>query len=460
MNRSALSSLETILGKDHLLTAPEDRIGYSYDASGQTTLPDAVLFPHTADQVSAILKIANRHNIPVVPRGAGSGLTGGALPCSKGIVLAMDRFDAILDLDTDNFQVIVQPGVVTSAIHRAVEKEGLFYPPDPASQDFSTIGGNIAENAGGMRAVKYGVTKDYVMGLEVVLADGEIVHTGSKCIKDVVGYDMTRLFVGSEGTLGIVTQAILKLIPLPRAKLTLTASFASLEKAAETVPALLKSGIIPTTLEYVDKNCIKALERYMETGLPTGSEAMLLIEVDGTKEETCKAMDQVRQVVKETGATGIRVAETQADQDRLWSLRRSIHASLQLLKPEWLEEDVAVPIARIPRFIRKLDTIARQRNLLVASFGHAGDGNIHLSFAEKGDRQDKDRLEQARAEILRAAIDLEGRIAAEHGIGIAKREKIGWNLDPATLGLMVRLKRMLDPNNILNPGKVFPSKLC
>lgn len=457
MQKDARKQYIELLGVGHYLESREDRLTYAYDASGGRCLPEAVVFPSTVDQVSKILSIANHFNNPVVPRGAGSGLTGGAIPLSGGLVMAMDRFNRIITVDTGNLQAIVEPGVVTGKLHAAVEAQGLFYPPDPASMAFSSIGGNIAENAGGMRAVKYGVTKDFVMGLEVVLADGEVIHTGSRCVKDVVGYDLTRLFVGSEGTLGVITRAVLKLLPLPEAKQTLMATFESIDKAAETVADIIKRGIVPTTLEFMDRHCIRAVVQYRDIGLPVDAGALLLIEVDGKQREIETDLDRVRTVCESNGAIGIEIAADKTGQEELWQSRRSVHAALTRLRPKWEEEDISVPIARIPDMVRRLEEIGRELNVLVVSFGHAGDGNIHISIAAEDENTPPGNLDHARDAILKATVALEGRIAAEHGIGLVKRNKIGWNLDKNTLSLMRRIKGLLDPKGILNPGKIFPS---
>ncbi|MCB2147515.1 MAG: FAD-binding protein [Deltaproteobacteria bacterium] len=459
MNRHARRQYIELIGRDHYLESMEDRLTYAYDASGGQCLPEAVVFPENVAQVSELLSISNTYRTPVVPRGAGSGLTGGSVPLTGGIVMAMDRFNRIIAVDTDNLQAIVEPGVVTSRLHAAVEAQGLFYPPDPASMDFSSIGGNIAENAGGMRAVKYGVTKDFVMGLEVVLANGEVIHTGSRCVKDVVGYDLTRLFVGSEGTLGVITRAILKLLPLPEGKQTLMATFDSIGRAAGTVADIIKKGIIPTTLEFMDRHCIRAVAQYRNPGLPTGAGALLLIEVDGKRREIETDLDRVRKVCEANGALAIQVAKEKTGQEELWRSRRSVHAALTQLRPNWEEEDISVPIARIPEMVHMLEEIGRQLNVLVVSFGHAGDGNIHVSIAARDKNTPPENMRRAREAILKATVALEGRIAAEHGIGFVKRNQIGWNLDENTLALMQRLKRFLDPNGILNPGKMFPSTI-
>lgn len=457
MQKKIRTKLIQLLGRDNYLDSETDRLAYAYDSTARvSSTPDAVLFPGTTAQVSEILKLANQYGVPIVPRGAGSGLTGGALATRGGLMLVMTRFNRIVEIDADNLLAVVEPGVVTSQLNLAVQPYGLFYPPDPGSTDFCTIGGNIAENAGGMRAVKYGVTKDYVLGLEVVLPSGEIIHTGSKCIKDVVGYDLTRLFVGSEGTLGVVTRAILKLRPMPEGKKTLTASFKTLGTAAKTVPDIFRKRIIPTTLEFIDKHCLRAVEDYIHIGLPVQAEAMLLIEVDGKLGEIDEDIERVRRVCVANEAIEIKVAQNPAQQDDLWKARRSIHAALEKSDLEWEEEDIAVPVARVPVMVAKLEEIGQKYDLLVVCFGHYGDGNLHVSLASEKAGADSEEIKQAKDEILKATISLEGRIAAEHGIGMLKQDKVRWNIDPPTFNLMRSIKELLDPNHIMNPGKVFP----
>jgi glycolate oxidase len=446
--------LEFLDEKDYR-SSIEDRITYSYDASRESCMPDAVVFPKKVAHVSRILEICNTYRIPIVPRGAGTGLTGGAVPLSNGIVMALKRFDRIIEIDKENFCAVVEPGVITADLQTAVENIGLFYPPDPASMDASTIGGNIAENAGGMRAVKYGVTKDYVMGLEVVLPNGETIHTGSKCVKDVVGYDISRLFVGSEGTLGVITKAILKLVPKPEAKQTLMAFFPDIAIAAKAVPDILLKGIAPTTIEFFDRYCIDATREMMGFPIPTETRAMLLMDVDGRASEIPATIKRLHDVCISHGALAVEIAVDAAAQDQLWRSRRSLHGALNTIRPCWEEEDIAVPIARIPDMIRAFNAIGEDHNVLIVSFGHAGDGNIHVSLAAKHGNTPSKNVTAARHAVLKEAVALEGRIAAEHGIGMVKRNKIGWNIDHGTLSFMKNLKDLLDPHHILNPGKVL-----
>ena len=438
------------------MTAREECACYAFDAACTADLPDAVAFPHNTGEVAAVMAIAAEHRIAVVPRGAGTGLTGGSVPLAGGLVMVMTGFNRILSIDPQNFLVVVEPGVTTAALDAAAARHGLFYPPDPASLSVSSIGGNIAENAGGMRAVKYGVTRDFVMGLELVLPNGDIVHTGSKCIKDVVGYDLTRLFIGSEGTLGIICQAILRLVPRPESKQLLTAVFDAPAGAAASVPAIVQAGIMPSAIEFMDHHCIAAVEAYAPIGLPSGAATLLIIEVDGRKDAITADLEIIRGVCQANGALDIRLARDQAGQENLWRSRRAVHAALGQLRTRWEEEDIAVPISRLPDMIAALEKIGARHRVLVASFGHAGDGNIHVSIAGEDCGTPAGAVAAARREILEATVAMEGRIAAEHGIGLIKREKIGWNLDAPTLGLMQGIKRLIDPQGILNPGKIFP----
>lgn len=456
INASALNRLKNLLAPEDLLDLPEDRACYAFDATGRNRVPDAVVFPRNTETVSEIMRIADGHRIPVVPRGAGSGLSGGSVPTSGGLVMGMNRFDRIIEIDTENLVAVVEPCVVTAELHRAVERLGLFYPPDPASMGHATIGGNIAENAGGMRAVKYGVTKEYVMGLEVVLPNGDIVHTGSKCVKDVVGYNLTPLFIGSEGTLGIVTRAILKLLPLPEAKMTLMATFPTMGDAARTVSSVIRNRIIPVTMEFLDRHAIGAVESYLKMGLPIQAGALLLIEVDGEKAQLDRQIDRVKSVCEENNMMDVQIAREKAAQDELWKARRSVSASMVRLKPRRINEDISVPRSRIPEMIAQTEIISEKHGILIVNFGHAGDGNIHVNLLFGDKPGDDERVHDVVKDVFDAAIGLGGRISGEHGIGLAKRDYIGWNLDAATLGMMRRVKRMFDPNNILNPGKIFP----
>ena len=467
---ASTSPLETdlvrLLGKDKCSFDLEDRTVYAYDAGEEEgdlplTPPCAVVYPESAEDVCAVMAYAHENGIPVIPRGAGSGLTGGAVPHMGGIILSLVRMNKILELDTKNLCAVVETGVVTADLQAAAAEAGLFYPPDPASQDVSTMGGNIAENSGGMRAAKYGVTKAYVLGLEVVLPDGRLVTLGSKCIKDVAGYSMTELFIGSEGTLGIITRAIVRLVPKPETVITLAVCFDSMEGAGRAVPEIFRAGVIPCTLEFIDSTCLTAVRK---AGLLGSSQefvhdrtrAMLLVEVDGRAAQVAEDVRQIRSLCEGFDMLSFAQAEGQADRDNLWHVRRSIHGALALLSDHWMEEDISVPPAAIPEMLSRLDRLAREENLMIPCFGHYGDGNIHLSAASLDSPLDPSGETDLRRKIFRHAADLGGRIAAEHGIGIAKKAFLEMNLDNDTLNFARQLKTVLDPNGLLNPGKVFP----
>ncbi len=447
--------LVQMLGSENYKDSPEECISYAYDATKDKALPQAVLFPQTVEQIARILELANNLHIPVTPRGAGSGHTGGSIPVQGGIALVMNAFNRILEVDTDNLVAVVEPGVITRDLHLAVQEHGLFYPPDPGSMAFSTIGGNIAENAGGMKAVKYGVTKDYVLGLEVVLANGEILHTGSKCIKDVVGYNLTQLFVGSEGTLGIITKAILKLLPLPLAKTTMTAVLPCMHAAGKAVSQIIRSRIIPASLEFLDKNSIWSVSRYLDLGLPEQADALLIIELDGHPQQLEQEMQQVKTICEQHGALEINIAAEADKQEELWRARRSASASLahhQAIKK--INEDIVVPRASIPDMIAAIEDIAQKTGILIVNFGHAGDGNVHVNILPRSETLDQ--AKHAVQAIFEKTVQLGGRISGEHGIGTSKKEYIELNISSAGLRLMRGIKQSFDPHNILNPGKIFP----
>ncbi|PIE72047.1 MAG: hypothetical protein CSA20_09760 [Deltaproteobacteria bacterium] len=453
--------LVRLLGKEKCLTAPEDTACYAFDAGHDKGVsPLAAVLPETAAEVSQIMAWSQANTIPVIPRGAGSGLTGGAIPISKGIVLSLARMNRILEVDTQNLCAIVEPGVITADLQTAAQKQGLFYPPDPASQAISTMGGNIAENAGGMRAVKYGVTKAYVLGLEVVLPDGRILNLGSKCLKDVVGYSMTELFIGSEGTLGIITKAIVKLIPRPETIRTLAVCFDSMEKAGRAVPQIFKAGVVPCTLEFIDGTCLDAVEKagfmaHCRELIHKETHAMLLIEVDGTPSHVAEDIQHIKRICTTLGMLSLGQAKTQQERDHLWHVRRSIHGALACISSQWMEEDISVPPAAIPKMLTALDQLAQNEQLILPSFGHYGDGNIHLSATGIGGPLSASREMTIRRHIFSLAVALGGRIAAEHGIGTAKKDFIDLNLNTDTLSFARQLKTLLDPNTLLNPGKIF-----
>lgn len=453
LSSTAIKELGKIVGPDNLFTTPEELTVYAYDATRATSLPGAVVRPATAEEVSRIVLLANETPFPVVPRGAGTGMSGGSVPVRGGVVLSFERMDRIVEIDEQDKVAVVQPGVITGDLHREVESRGLFYPPDPASAEFCTIGGNIAECAGGLRAVKYGVTRDYVLGLEVVLPTGEIMRTGARTLKSVAGYDLTRLLVGAEGTLGVVTEATLRLLPLPESVVTLAAYFADVAGAVSVVTRISSARIVPRALELIDGGALSAVGAYLKTSLPDGAGAMLLIETDGAAADM--EMGRIEAICRHSGSREVQRAGGAEEQRRLWTMRKSISPALYALKPRKLNEDIVVPVSRIPDILGVIDGIARRLGVMIVCFGHAGDGNIHVNVMLEED--ERERGEQAVREILEATVRLRGSITGEHGIGIAKMAYLPLEAGTAALDAMVRIKRALDPNAIMNPGKIFAS---
>ena len=455
MNKEALNEITALVGKDSMLTAKEDRMCYSYDATNQKFLPEAVAFPRTTEQIARIMHCVNRHKVPVIPRGAGSGFVGGSLAVEGGIVLALTRMNRIVAIEPANLTATVEPGVVTGDFQQEVEKVGLFYPPDPASLKFSTMGGNAAVCAGGPRCVKYGVTKNYILGLEVVLPTVEIIRTGVQTLKGVAGYDLTSLFVGSEGTLGIITEIRVKLIPLPPGKKCMLAIYPHIDDAAVTVSSIIQARITPSTLEFIDQAAIRCVEDYLKIGLPTDAEALLLIEVDGDTEAITKQSEHIREICLQQGAREVTIAHSKEEEEQLWKARRSISPALLRLNPHKINEDINVPISRIPEIIRRINKIAQKYQLINVNFGHAGDGNIHTNLMINKDNPDElKRAHQAVREIFEATLECGGTISGEHGIGITKAPYLEMEIGTQNRALMERIKNLLDPNRILNPGKL------
>lgn len=455
MDKQALSALREVFG-ERLDTSREQCICYSYDATGKMFLPDAVAFPTSADEVRRTILLANERLFPVIPRGAGSGFSGGSVPVQGGLVLSMERMDRILSIDEENLVAVVEPGVVTETLKEEARKRGLFYPPDPASLKFCTIGGNIAECSGGMCAVKYGVTRDYVLGLEAVLGTGELVRTGVVTVKGVVGYDLTRMLVGSEGTLGIVTKAVLKLIPHPETIATILAFFRSNHDGSNAVVGIIGERITPCALELMDRTAIDCVRE--NAGLPVPAEAgcALLIEVDGPKESVSAEAERVDQACRRYGAIEVGRAADAEGRERLWTLRRSISPALRQVNPVKINEDIVVPRSRLPEMLAFLADLASRQNIKIVNFGHAGDGNVHVNVMISGtDEDERRRADEAVAEVFRKTVALGGTISGEHGIGIAKAPFLEMEVGPLGVSVMKRLKTCFDPNGILNPGKIF-----
>jgi glycolate oxidase len=451
-----MEEFKKIVGEENVLTSHEELYCYSYDATpGYSHLPEAIVIPENVNQVSDILKTANQHKIPVYPRGSGTNLSAGCVPLKGGIVLLMTRFNHISDVDLENLVVVAEPGVIVGDLNGMVARHGLIYPPDPGTVATATLGGTIAENAGGLRGLKYGVSKHYVMGLEVVLANGDILHTGGKNVKDVSGYDLTKLFTGSEGTLGVITQATLKLVPAPESKKSIMAVFKNLEYAGKAVAGIIAAKIIPATLEIMDNATICTVEDYAHVGLPLDAEAVLLIEVDGIAEVVEKEADKVLNVLKKNQADDIQVAKNDAERDRLWAARRAALPALAKLRPTTYVEDATVPRSKVPDFLRAVSRISKEFNVTIGTFGHAGDGNMHPTIVcDIRDPQEMDLVKKAMNEMFLSAIKLGGTLSGEHGIGLGKLPWMEQQHGSKAMEAMKAIKRAMDPNLILNPGKL------
>jgi glycolate oxidase len=452
-----LDALRDILGPPEVLTAPEDLIPYSFDGTAALKqLPACVAFARNTDHVVRVLKLANETRTPVVTRGSGTGLSGGSLPVPDCLVLCLVKLDQILELDRANLTMLVETGVTTLTVSDAASAAGLFYPPDPGSMKISTIGGNVAENSGGLRGLKYGVTRNYVMGLEVVLPNGEILWTGNKCVKDVAGYSLRDLFIGSEGTLGVITKVLLKLIPHPATKKTLVATFAQMDHAAQAVSDIIAAQIIPCTLEFLDRTTIHCVEDYAKIGLPLDCEALLLMETDGHPAAVAEEAAKMEDLARQNGALEIRVAKDDAEATRLAMARRSAFSALARVAPTTILEDATVPRSELAKMIRFVAVVAKKYQLRIGTFGHMGDGNLHPTFlTDERNHDEMHRVEEAFKEIFAEAIRLGGTITGEHGIGVAKKLFLPKFAGDAQMRVMRELKGVLDPNHILNPGKMF-----
>jgi glycolate oxidase len=455
MDDTVKQALIDIVGPANFTDALIDLISFSYDASDHKHRPVAAVWPESSGQVSQILVLANRSRFPIIPRGAGTGLAGAAVPQLGGLVLDMCRMNKIVNIRIADRLAVVQPGVVYADLQKALAPYGFFFPPDPASGSVCTLGGNVATNAGGIKGAKYGVTKDYVMGLEVVLPDGRIMRTGSKCMKSASGYDLTRLLIGSEGTLGVVTEIILKINPKPLAVKTSLAYFSSLREAGQAVTAIMKSGIIPSVLELLDENTIRVLREQADMGFPDIS-AILLVETDGyTRTEASYQMEKVLEAIKNNNATEIRTADTTEEAEELWKARKSAGSFAARLGTSNLSEDVTVPISKLPDLLEKISDIVHSYQLPFVVFGHAGDGNLHPKIMYNAyDPEQVKRVHRAVDDIFKLTCELGGTLTGEHGIGLAKAPYLNMEHDPVALAVMRDIKRLLDPNNILNPGKM------
>jgi glycolate oxidase len=452
-----IAEFEKILGKENVLKSPEALKAYSYD--GTTSWihePDVVLFPTNTEEISKIMKIANAEKIPVTPRGGGTNVSGGSVPIQGGIVLCTARMNRIVKIDKENLSCTVEPGVVLLDLNNRLAKEGLFFPPDPQSFRGATMGGIIAENAGGPACVKYGVTKQYILGLEVVLPTGEIVKLGGRTLKNVVGYDLIHIFISSEGTLGVVTKAELKLNPMPQASKTIMAAYNDAAEAGESVFRVLENGVIPAKIEFIDNWIIKRIEEMMPMGLPTDADAILLFQTDGIPEAVEKETEKIVAIIKKYGAREVTVAKDQDEANKYWLARGAGFAATYGKTKTVFSEDVTVPRNNMPALIRKCKELSKKYDVDIVVLGHAGDGNLHPSvLTDISNKEHYDRAVKAMEEIIQTAVDLEGVLSGEHGIGLEKQKFFNRVTDPVVVNMMKGIKALFDPNNIMNPGKIW-----
>ena len=457
VDSSFVAALQGILGVNKVLTEHEDIIPYAFDGTAALKVrPGAVVFPESSVEVSQCVKLARAASVPVVTRGSGTGLSGGSVPLDGCLVICLVKMDQVVEVDPKNLTLRAQCGVITKEIDDAAARVGLFYPPDPGSMKISTIGGNVAENSGGLRGLKYGVTRDYVMGIQVVLPDGELVFLGNKCVKDVAGYSMKDLFVGSEGTLGIITEVLLKLLPRPKARRTMLALYDSMEAAAETISAIIAARIIPCALEFLDRMTVGCVEDYAKIGLPTDVEALVLMETDGhpvvVEEEAARMME----LAKKCGAREVTIAADEQEGARLASARRSAFSALARIRPTTILEDVTVPRSELANMVAFINEVAARHRLQIGTFGHLGDGNLHPTFlTDERNTEEMHRVELALEEIVSETLRLGGTVTGEHGVGLAKKAFVKRQLGEGSYELMRTIKKALDPTGLLNPGKIF-----
>jgi len=456
VHKFAANTISDRLPSIKISTEPEDLVCYGFDASGIEASPSAVVWPNNTEDVVKVMRYAYENSIPVVPRGAGTGMTAGAVPAKGAMIISFEKMNRILEIDSENLNVLCEPGLINGKLQRELKWMDLFYPPDPASMNFCTIGGNVAENAGGPRALKYGVTRDYVMEIEAVLPNGEIITTGVKTSKGVVGYDLARLLVGSEGTLSVFTKIRLKVIPMPEEVVTLLAAFDNLESSGVAVSKIISAKIIPRTLEFMDREAIIAVENYKPIGLPEGVEAILLIELDGHPATITKEAEKIADICRNLGAE-IEMAEDENARDNLWAARRVISPALYHIKPTKINEDIVIPRNMVSEMLKRLRKLSEDSGIKIVNFGHAGDGNIHVNIMV--DRKDKEEYQKGLSlveQIFKDTLSLGGTISGEHGIGLTKAGYIGMEISKKELEIMEAIKKVFDPKNILNPGKIFP----
>jgi len=451
------NDLKKLFSKDQLLTSLEERLCYSYDATNKSFLPDAIVFPHSTEDVVKLMKYAHQHKIIVIPRGAGTGYTGGSLPIKGGIVVTFEQMTKVLHLDKEKKYAVVEPGLVTQKFADYVGKFGLFYPPDPASLKSSTLGGNVIECSGGLKGRKYGVTKNYVIGLEIVLSDGQIIRTGVLNGQNGNSYDLEALLIGSEGTLGLLTKIAFRLVDKVKYEQTVLATFDKMEDAAEVVAAITVSGIIPSVLEFIDGDSLSCVLEYIQVDNIEKSEAVLLIEVDGNdKDKVRQEFEEVLKICKEKRAKNLQYAETKAERDKLWTIRRSISASLLRIAPTKVNEDICVPPSKLPAMIKHIQELSQKHQVRINTFGHAGDGNLHVTFmCDFRNEEQMERVEAAVEELFDLTLKLGGTLSGEHGIGITKAKFLENEVGKSGIQLMRKIKSAFDSDNIINPGKIF-----
>ncbi|HDL64107.1 MAG TPA: FAD-binding protein [Proteobacteria bacterium] len=463
INKTILQALREIVGPEYLLNTRERLEDYSHDETPNLSFsPEAVVKPATAEEISELMKQANRENFPVVVRGGGTGVTGGALAIHGGLIISLERMNRILEIDEENMMAVVEPGVITGVFHKAVEEKGLFYPPDPASLADCTLGGNLAEDAGGPRAVKYGVTRNYITGVQAVLPTGEIIEYGGKLAKNVTGYNLLHLLIGSEGTLGIATEITLRLLSRPKLRVDLLVPFPSYFKAVRCVSEILRRRITPTVIEFMDQKCLEISRQVMEGGVPFDEAAAhLLIEVDGDDPDEVEAQyEAIGEICLEGGASDVKVADSPKYQEQIWQTRRKLRECIKVVSPIKVSQDVVVPRMEIAPLLMGIDEIEKKHGIEIIAYGHAGDGNVHVNFLKR-DREEADwrqDLKKAVREVFQLAVSLGGTISGEHGIGVTKKDYLDLALNPAAIRAMRRIKLALDPKNILNPGKIFPEE--
>ncbi|MFE5429967.1 FAD-binding oxidoreductase [Peribacillus simplex] len=456
VNVNHIQEIHSIIKTGKVYTDKNDRFSYSFDASFGTYLPDLVIQTKSTEELVSLVKFANREKIPLYPRGQSTSLSGGPLPVKGGIVLDLSVMNDVLEIHEEDLVAVVSPGVLTSNIHKAAEQKGFMYPPDPSSSHVSTIGGNLAENSGGPRGLKYGVTKDYVIGLEVITPEGELIKTGGSTVKNVTGYDLTKLIVGSEGTLGIITKAVLRLIPKPKATATIMVIFDSLVDAGSAISKILSAGIFPSKMELMDQASIVAVEQFEPLGLPVDAAALILIEMDGHPLALQEEVAQASELCRAVGAREVRIPKDKVEEAELWRARKLVSPAIVRIKPTKISEDATVPRSKIPQMCERLQKIRDKYGIHLVVFGHAGDGNLHPNIiCDKTDKEEMNRVELAVADIFMAAIELGGTLSGEHGIGMMKAPFMEMELGTAGLDIMKRIKEVWDPNNIMNPGKIF-----